>query len=154
VQSRHPNLELGRFIGELTRGLMSRLIGDLLTETTSRLRAARPETTDAVRKHGRALVAFSAALEPEVLALKSFLFTRMYRHPKVMEPMTTAKTVIADLCETFSADPSLLPADWAAQCGAPGDPTTLGVVRDYIAGMTDRYALAEHARITHTEIAL
>ena len=61
---------------------------------------------------------------------------------------------MTDLFGAFSADPKLLPADWAALCGGPGDANTIGVVRDYIAGMTDKFALEEHRRIFHTEIAL
>jgi dGTPase len=90
----------------------------------------------------------------EIAALKEFLFARMYRHPRVMASMRKAQTVVADLFRAFSGDPSLLPADWAASCGAPDDEQTARVVRDYIAGMTDRYALQEHKRIFHTEIAL
>jgi dGTPase len=90
----------------------------------------------------------------ELVALKGFLFARMYRHPHVMASMGKAQGVVTDLFGALSRDPSLLPPDWAAQCGEPGDPATGGVVRDYIAGMTDRFALEEHRRIFHTEIAL
>jgi dGTPase len=90
----------------------------------------------------------------EIARLKGFLFERMYRHPHVMASMDKAQGVVADLFTAFSGDPLLLPADWAAACGAPGDAKTAGVVRDYIAGMTDRFALQEHKRIFHTEIAL
>jgi dGTPase len=90
----------------------------------------------------------------EIGALKEFLFARMYHHPRVMASMQKAQTVVGDLFRAFSGDPSLLPADWAASCGAPGEAQTARVVRDYIAGMTDRYALQEHKRIFHTEIAL
>jgi dGTPase len=154
VKARYPDVEPSRFIGELVRGLMSHLIGDLLTETAARLRAANPENAAAARTHGRALVAFSSAGEKDVVALKAFLYAHMYRHPRVMEVMTKAKGVVAELCTALAADPALLPKDWAEQCGAPNDAVTLGVVRDYIAGMTDRYALAEYGRITHMEIAL
>jgi dGTPase len=154
VRERHRDLELGRLIGEMVSGLISLLIGDLLQETAARLRAAKPVSAAAVRTHGRALVAFSAGMEKDVVALKAFLNARMYRHPHVMAVMGKAKTVLAELCAALAADPDLMPDDWAAQCGEPGDPITLAVVRDYVAGMTDRFALAEHARVTHTEIAL
>jgi dGTPase len=90
----------------------------------------------------------------QIAALKAFLFARMYRHPRVIGPIERAKTVIAELFAALVAKPALLPIDWAALCGRPGDVTTQGVVRDYIAGMTDNYALAEYARIFHTEVAL
>jgi dGTPase len=68
--------------------------------------------------------------------------------------MDRAKQVVAALYAAFTADPGLLPPDWAASCGAPGDAATGQVARDYIAGMTDRFALAEYRRIFHTEILL
>jgi dGTPase len=146
--------ELGRFIGELVHRLMNRLVGDVLTETDARLRAARPSSAGGARRHGRALVSFSSGTEAELMALKKFLYQRMYRHPRILEAMGKAKLVISDLCRGFADDPTLMPSDWTERCGTSGDLTTLSVVRDYIAGMTDRYALLEHARITHTEIAI
>ena len=75
----------------------------------------------------------------------------MYRHPKVTASMTRAQAVVTDLYEAFVAEPSLLPQDWA-QSARDAEPGT--VARDYIAGMTDRFALAEYARVFHTEIQL
>jgi dGTPase len=115
---------------------------------------AEPASTDQVRRRRGALVAFSSTMESSVRELKAFLFERMYRHPRVMNVMDRAKDVVAELFDAFSREPSLLPEDWAARCGAPGDPVTGGVVRDYIAGMTDTFALSEYARIFHKEIAL
>jgi dGTPase len=154
VKKRFGELELGRFIGELVRTLMSALIVDVLTETRTRILGAAPASSAAVRAQNRALVAFSTGMENEVAALKAFLFERMYRHPRVLGTMNQAKDVVTELFAAFSADLSLLPEDWAARCGASGDPTTGGVVRDYIAGMTDRFALSEYGRIFHKEIAL
>ncbi len=83
----------------------------------------------------------------EVRALKRFLYERMYRHPRVMGPMEEAKNVVTGLFKALVANPELLPPDWLAQCGPGGDSSTRRVVRDYIAGMTDNYALAEYSRI-------
>ena len=68
--------------------------------------------------------------------------------------MTRAQGVVTDLFLALAAEPALLPSDWAAQCGEAGDSATRRVVRDYIAGMTDNYALSEHARVTGTKISL
>ena len=76
----------------------------------------------------------------------------MYRHPRVLASMTRAKAVVTDLYEAFCADPALLPPDWAETGAAQA--LTGAVVRDYIAGMTDTYALAEYARVFQTEITL
>jgi dGTPase len=154
VRNLGSRFELGRFIGELVHRLMNQLVGDVLTESNARLRAGRPSSVAAARKHGRPFVSFSAGTEAEVTALKAFLYDHMYRHPRVLEAMGRAKVVVSDLCRAFVDNPSLMPSDWTERCGTSGDTTTLSVVRDYIAGMTDRYALLEHARITHTEITI
>jgi dGTPase len=78
----------------------------------------------------------------------------MYRHPRVMVPMGRAQVLVTELFSALSAEPDLMPADWTAQCGSPGDAVTGGVVRDYIAGMTDRFAMLEYGRIFHTDIEL
>ncbi len=154
VTARYGELELGRFIGELVRTLMSMLVDDLLSETRRRIAVAAPASVAEVRGQGAALAGFSTAMTDGIAALKAFLFTRMYRHPRVMLPMDRAKTVVAELYAALGSDPSLLPPDWARGCGLPGDAATGGVVRDYIAGMTDRFALSEYGRIFHREIAL
>ncbi len=154
IVAEHGGLETGRLIGEIVRRLMSALIGDVLAETARRLRRAAPGSVAEVRAGNDALAAFSGPMSDNLGALKSFLFTRMYRHPRVMAPMTAAKGVVADLFSALAAEPNLLPADWQAACGKPKEGVTAGVVRDYIAGMTDRFALEEHNRIFHTQIAL
>jgi dGTPase len=149
-----PDLELSRFIGELVRGLIGGLIDDLIAETRLRIAKARPSTVAAVRSQGVAMASFSNGMQRQLGELKAFLFARMYRHPRVMGSVEKAKSVIVSLFEAFSEEPARLPPDWAASCGAPNDATTMGVVRDYIAGMTDRFALAEYRRVFQTEIAL
>jgi dGTPase len=148
------DLELGRLIGEIVRRFMSVLINDLLSETRRRIAEASPDSAAAVRAQKRALAAFSPEMGQEVRALKSFLFDRMYRHPKVMGPMNGAKSIVTALFETFSSKPDLLPADWAKACGGPGDARTASVVRDYVAGMTDNFAIAEYARAVGGDISL
>jgi dGTPase len=154
VTARFGELDLGRFTGEMVRTLMSSLVQDLLAETRRRIAQAAPKSAAEVRAQGRGLASFSPGMEIEVRALKDFLFARMYRHERVMATMNRAKDVVTELFEAFTRDPGLLPPDWARQCGAPGDAVTGGVVRDYIAGMTDSFALAEHERVFHRKIAL
>ena len=150
IREAHGELETGRFIGELVRTLIGALVEDLLLETQRRLAEAKPPGVETVR----ALAAFSPEMELEAAALKRFLFVRMYRHERVMASMNRAKQLIGELFVALSRDPSLLPRDWAAVCGAPGDAATQGVVRDYIAGMTDNYALQEYGRIFHKQLTL
>ncbi len=154
VLARRGILELSRFIGELIRTLMSALTDDVLAQTRRNLIAANPKTGVEIRAVPHALAAFSAPMLGEVRSLKEFLFARMYRHPRVMGPMSRAQDLVSDLFAGLVADPNLLPQDWAAQCGGAGAVTTRQVVRDYIAGMTDNYALAEHARVTGKKVSL
>ena len=124
---------------------------DVLFTTRANLAAANFASAADLRGAGRAMAAFSAPLLARLKALKQFQMQNMYRHPRVTQSMTRAQAVVVDLYEGFVADPGLMPADWAlaARNAIPGT-----VARDYIAGMTDRFALAEYARVFHTEIIL
>jgi len=151
VLDRHGELELSRFIGEMIRTLMSELMEDVLETTRANLDAAQFASAAELRGAGRAMAAFSPALMVRLKALKAFQMKHMYRHPRVMASMTKAQAVVTDLYEAFVADPKLLPPDWAALArdAVPGT-----VARDYIAGMTDNFAVAEYGRVFHTEIQL
>jgi dGTPase len=151
VLERHGELELSRFIGELIRTLMSELLEDVLIQTRANLADGHFSSAAGLRGAGRAAAAFSPALLERLKALKTFQMQNMYRHPKVTASMDRAQAVVTDLYEAFVADPHLLPVDWAQ---AAGDAVPGTVARDYIAGMTDRYALAEYSRVFHTEIQL
>lgn len=154
TRKQYGDIEAGRLIGEIVRRLIGTLIGDLIGETQRRIAAVRPTSVADVRAQPDALAAFTAPMAEEIVALKKFLFAHMYRHPHVVASMNAAKGAVTDLFGGFSGDPALLPPDWAAACGRLGDALTASVVRDYIAGMTDRYALQEHKRVFHTEISL
>jgi dGTPase len=149
VLARHGKIELSRFIGELMRTLMSELMEDVLVTTRANLQSLSSPV--AVRGAGRATAAFSPALFERLKTLKAFQMQNMYRHDRVTGSMTRAQAVVTDLYEAFVADPALLPADWAeaARAAEPGT-----VARDYIAGMTDRFALAEYARVFRNEVQL
>ena len=149
VLERYGELELSRFIGELIRTLMSELLEDVLLTTRTNLQGL--SSASQVRHAGKATANFSPPLLERLKALKAFQMQNMYRHPRVTAAMTRAQAVVTDLYEGFVADPGLLPPDWA-QAAAEAVPGT--VARDYIAGMTDRFALTEYARVFHTEIAI
>src|SRR5258706_1835714 len=151
VLERHGELELSRFIGELIRTLMSELMEDVLEETRANLAAGNYASAAALRGAGRAMAGFSTPVLRRLKALKAFQMENMYRHPRITASMIRAQAVVTDLYEAFVADPGFLPADWA-QAAQKAVPAT--VARDYIAGMTDRFALAEYARVFKTEIAL
>jgi dGTPase len=93
-------------------------------------------------------------MEKELAGLKGFLFAHMYRHPRVMESMDIAKRIVTELFTALSNDSELLPPDWKAACSKVGEVQTAQVARDYIAGMTDRFAILEHRRVFGSEIDL
>ena len=154
ICKRYGELELSRFIGELVRTLIGAMTGDLLAETGKKLSQTQPASAADVRAARGPAAMFSPEMAGELAALRQFLFVRMYRHLRVMSSMDKAKMVVEELFGALSREPSLLPADWAAGCGQPGDAATARMVRDYIAGMTDRFALQEYRRIFHKEVVL
>ena len=93
------------------------------------------------------LVSFSEAMLAQNQTLQGFLFERMYRHYRVSRMASKARRVVGDLFRFFNEEPECLPTEWGQQSGPPASPKTARLVGDYVAGMTDRYALNEHARI-------
>jgi len=150
----HPDIELGRLIGEAVRRIITLMVSDLIAETERRLKARKPASAAEVRTIGEPLAAFSAGLRSNLAALKEFLGRRMYRHERVLDVMNNAQHCLTEVFDALMAAPALLPRDWTDQCGSPGDVRTARAVCDYIAGMTDRYLLQEYQRIFHREFPL
>jgi dGTPase len=147
IGTAYPALDSHRIVHELIRRLIGLLIDDVVAETGRWLAALNPRSADDVRRASSPVAGFSAAVAEADRATKSFLKTRMYRHARVMRVMDEAAGVLRDLFARYSAHPSDLPAEW--QEGLP-DLDEAGRARriaDFIAGMTDRYALAEHGRL-------
>jgi dGTPase len=154
VDAAHPRLERGRLIGEAVRRLISAMVADVVTETNRRLKRAAPGSAAEIRGYDTPIAAFSQNMKNELGALKGFLLERMYRHQRVLQVMQKAQVALSELFAAFMAEPAMLPKDWLVQCGNPGDRATARAVCDYIAGMTDRYALQEYRRIFHMEFRL
>ena len=146
VTARYPDLESSRLIHETIRRLIDLMVTDLLTETRQRISAESPESADDVRRLNGPLVAFSEEMRQNDRALRAFLFQRMYRHYKVNRMTAKAKRVVHELFEHYLARPDCLPDEWRAAAAATEGPGRARLVADYIAGMTDRYALNEHAK--------
>ena len=147
VTRRFPTVSARRrLVPELVREQIGRLVDDLLAETRRRLAAAAPASVDDVRAAGRPLVGFSAAMAAEAEMLKTFLRARMYRHPKVWALRAPSQQVVAALFAALHADPAAMEGDWAATMPA-AEPARARHVADYVAGMTDRYALRAHSRL-------
>ncbi len=146
VRGRYPDLEEGRVIHETIRRLIDLMVSDLLAETRRRIAEAQPDSAAAVRALAAPLVAFSDEMRQNDRALRSFLFVRMYRHYKVNRMTTKAKRVVRELFEHYLARPDCLPDEWQTEARDLAEPERARLVADYIAGMTDRYALDEHAK--------
>ena len=147
VQAAHPGLGESRLIHEVVRDMIGAMVEDLTAESRRRLEEAKPKNVDAVRRLGRPMIAFSAAMHANDVALKRFLYERMYRHYKVNRMASRARRVVRELFALFIAEPECLPTDWRERCDGPATLKTARMVADYIAGMTDRYAFKEHHRL-------
>ena len=141
------NIESSRQVHELVRRLITRMIEDVIAETARRLRALAPRSAYDVRRADAAVAAFSLVMSEADRAIKGFLYPRMYRHGRIMRIMGDAESVVSELFARYTVEPEQIPSEWA-QCLESGDETArLRRVGDFIAGMTDRYALIEHARL-------
>lgn len=143
----YPGIQTQRLIHESIRRLISAMVDDVIAETHRRATSFDPRSSAGVRAMPQALVGFSPAMEENDRVLKSFLFKRMYRHYRVNRMMMKAKRVIEELFGLFLEEPQTLPPEWSCQAGASRSPQTARTVCDYIAGMTDRFALQEHRRL-------
>lgn len=147
LRKSYPGLELGRMVPEMTRRMIDQLVGDLIDESTRRLSAADPKSPADIRHHGAPVIGFSEAVIGRASELRSFLYARMYNHYKQKRSHRNARRIVADLFKLFFDEPDCLPTEWQQRRDRQNDARTARVVADYIAGMTDRYAIDEHARL-------
>jgi dGTPase len=147
VAARYPGLETSRLIHESLRRFIGAMADDVIAESGRRFARECPADVDAVRGLESALVGFSAEMAEHDKSLKDFLFAHMYRHTKVNRMTSKARRVVRELFQLFLDEPELLPEDWRAGGLSPGGTKTARRVADYIAGMTDRFALDEHSRL-------
>ena len=148
IARHYPDLDDDRRGAELVRDLISYLIGAVVSESRSRLQAAKPNSVDDVRNHGEVLIAFSPGAAQAEAEIKAFLKQRMYRHPRVMHIMGDAEQILFDLFARYQKAPGDLPPEWLPP-GAEAEAETERARRigNFIAGMTDRFALTEHQRL-------
>ena len=146
TRDQYPGIEPARLTHELVRRLIGRLIEDVMNESRRRIFTAAPTSSDEVRAAGTAMVAFSATMAATDRAIKEFLWTNMYRHPRVIGVMENAEVVVRELFARFFVSPQDMPPEWAQGLGADAAVRARRVA-DFIAGMTDGFALSEHARL-------
>ena len=136
-----------RAVHETVRRVISAMVADVLQETQVRVKKAQPKSAQAVRELGAPLVGFGGQMREKNRVLQSFLSQRMYQHERVANIMTRAQRVVRDLFEAYVADPKLLPANWREESFTDDKSRFARQVCDFIAGMTDRYALAQHKEL-------
>jgi dGTPase len=144
VEKRYPRAPRDRQLRELIRGQIGLMVNDVIAETKAR--AAGMAAVADVRGADRATAAFSAALEGEERAFKRFMYDKLYYHPEQLDTAERARAVIAELFAAYSQQPLLMDEEWHARL-PEHEPDRSRRIVDYIAGMTDRYAISRHAQI-------
>ena len=154
IAALHPGLEKQRVTNELVRRVITRFVEDVIRHSQGLIAALAPADADAIRRAGAPVVAFSPAIVAADAAIKGFLYPNMYRHPRIAVIRREAADVVRDLFGHFMADPLAMPAEWAAGCETLDETRRARRIADYIAGMTDSYALDEHRRLFDATPAL
>ncbi|MDB5482741.1 MAG: deoxyguanosinetriphosphate triphosphohydrolase [Caulobacteraceae bacterium] len=151
VKRGYPDLDDRLTRLETVRRLIGVMVGDVLAETRARAQASDVASPADVRNLGHALVAFSPEVAEDLARLRAFLYERMYHHWKVNRSRSQARRILAEMFALFLAEPEVLPGEWFARLRHLGDAGRARVVCDYVAGMTDRYAIEEHRRLFQLE---
>ncbi|MDH3265249.1 MAG: deoxyguanosinetriphosphate triphosphohydrolase, partial [Paracoccaceae bacterium] len=148
VDRLYPGLETMRRRHEALRRVFGVMVEDVIAVAEARLGAAEPKSADEIRAMGTTIIRFSKKLYQELKAIRSFLFHHMYRAPSVMTERARVTAVVNELFPLFLSRPERLPDEWQADAERAEDEAALArVVCDYISGMTDRFAIQEHARL-------
>lgn len=148
IEQRYGCLERPRLIHETIRRVMDVMVNDLFAETGKRLSDLKPRHADEVRRAPYAIVAYSDHMRAEERELRDFLWQHMYRHYKVNRITSKARRIVRQLFDLFFAEPNILPTEWQANIASDTDNAHKArIICDYIAGMTDRFAMEEHKRL-------
>jgi dGTPase len=143
----YPGCDVGILRLEAVRRMIGAMVADVMAETRRRAAAGKVGSPEEVRELGHALVAFSREMVEDLSALRAFLMERMYRHWRVNRTRSQARRMLAEMFQLFMAEPDVLPAEWYGRTQGRNQAGVARVVCDYIAGMTDRYAIEEHRKL-------
>jgi dGTPase len=146
-QALAAGIETQRVIYEINRRIISLLIDDVVRASRERLAALPDPDVNGVREAAEPVVALSVERAADVEGLKDYLHANVYRHPRVMAVMVAAEQIVRELFGRYMADPGLMPPSWHAAAQGRPEAERAGVVADFVAGMTDRYAEKEHRRL-------
>ena len=147
VQADWPGLELRLLRLESVRRMIGAMVGDVVAETRRRAAEAGVASPEDVRALGRQLVAFSPQMFEDLNRLRAFLYARMYRHHRVNRTRSAARRILRDLFALYMAEGDVMPPAWFQRTQEVDAAKRARVVCDYIAGMTDRFAIEEHRRL-------
>ncbi|HWA23327.1 MAG TPA: deoxyguanosinetriphosphate triphosphohydrolase [Caulobacterales bacterium] len=148
VRSEFSDISEERWMAEVVRRLIGARIADMIAETGRRAAEMKPQSAEDVRAAGYALIAFSPEMHEHEAALRRFLYERMYSSPRINHMMARARGIVRELFSLYREDPNVLPDDWRARVeNTDNDRTAARVICDYIAGMTDAFAIDEHRRL-------
>ena len=152
VDKSHPSIDYPRKCHEALRRVFAIMVEDVLLESKKNLSDSYFVDADAVRDHHQKLIGFSDGFSRELFKIREFLFEKMYRHWKVNRLRFKAFRVVQGLFSMFFAQPDILPADWGNVAKSLGEIERARLICDYIAGMTDQYALMEYRKLTDNDI--
>ena len=152
ARAAYPNCEPGILRLEAVRRMIGAMVDDVLAETRRRAEVGKVGSPEDVRMLGHPLVAFSRDMAEDLSALRLFLMERMYRHWRVNRTRSQARRILAEMFQLFLAEPDVLPTEWFARVEGRDEAGKARVVCDYIAGMTDRYAIEEHRKLFHLDV--
>lgn len=151
VRRRYPGLDAARTTHEIVRRQITAMVEDAIMEAKRRLSALEPASDEDIRSAGRACVAFSAPMAQSEKAIKAFLYANMYRAPDVMRIRDNAQTIVRDLFGVYASGKAQMPNEWGMDWREASErleeDKRMRLVADFIAGMTDRYAVCEHQRL-------
>ncbi|MDO6963879.1 deoxyguanosinetriphosphate triphosphohydrolase [Rhizobium alvei] len=148
VRDRYPNLEDSRFTHEIMRRQITRMVEDVISVAQANLRDLKPDSADAVRHAGKTIAGFSDEMQATDKAIKKLLFSRIYRHPEIMRIRAGAARIVTDLYQAFMDRPREMQSHyWYGQIESMPEQVKARHVADYLAGMTDTYAIAAHRRL-------
>ena len=148
VRLAYPDVTVQRMAHEVVRRLIDRMVDDLLAESTRRIEASGVQSAQEVRLANHSMVSFSDEMIACDKELRAFLYEHMYRHYRVNRMTSKARRIVSDLFELYMVEPDILPSEWRVLCeGAADKVKAARHICDFIAGMTDRYAIEEHRRL-------
>ena len=147
VRDLHPGLDAVRSSHELVRRQITLMVEDVIAAAQAKIDALAPACAEDIRSAGHAMVAFSPAMAAQERELKSFLYAHLYRHSEVMRVREGAERIVRDLFDAYFADPRAMPEGWREGIDSADDRIKAGHVADFLSGMTDTYAIKEHARL-------